>query len=451
MTRKFGPYELEALLGRGGMGEVHRAVDTRKGRTVALKLLPAAFTGDPEIEARFRREAEVAARLSDPHVIPIHDYGEVHGRLFLDMRFVEGTDLAKALTSTGAFAPARAVTIVSQIAGALDSAHQNGLVHRDVKPSNILLSAARPGREDFAYLVDFGVAAGAATGTRLTANGQTVGTAAYMAPERFAEDRESDPRIDVYALGCVLYELLTGHVAFDGTNFPRLMYQHLNEPPPVPSRTHGLPTGFDPVIATALAKNPDDRFPTAGALADAAWSALRGPRSQPITSRPMIGPPLPAAPSASSGPGPRPSGPLPGSPPPGSPPPGPPPPWSPTSRVPGLAPNHGPALTSSGPEARGGWRLVSAIMSLVIQLVWLAGALGGAGAGYSRCGSSSAACASGTAALFAALVTAVGIGFAIRVLARRQRRRWALTVSWSCFGAAFILVIAAALLDGAVR
>ena len=285
--RRFGPYELEELLGRGGMGEVWRAVDTRKARTIALKLLPGELTGDEGIEERFRREAQVAARLNDPHVIPIHDYGELHGRLYLDMRLVQGIDLAKTLKADGALPPARAVSILSQVADALDAAHDDGLVHRDVKPSNILLTAPRRGSDDFVYLIDFGIAAGSMLGTRLTATGHAVGTAAYMAPERFTEDRDADRRVDVYALGCVLHEMLTGSTPYEGTSFPNLMYQHLNAPPPRPSAFGELPPGFDQVVATALAKDPDQRYRRAGDLRDAARAALLTP--------------APRSPAASSG------------------------------------------------------------------------------------------------------------------------------------------------------
>ena len=173
MTEHFGPYELIELLGRGGMGEVWRAVDTRKGRTVALKRLPAEMTGEREFEDRFRREAQAAVRLNDPHVIPIHDFGEIEGRLFLDMRLVAGDDLGAVVEKEGALEPARAVSVLEQVASALDAAHDEGLVHRDVKPSNILLTPSKgtAAPRDFVYLIDFGIATGAALGTRLTQTG----------------------------------------------------------------------------------------------------------------------------------------------------------------------------------------------------------------------------------------------------------------------------------------
>lgn len=156
---RFGPYRIEALLGRGGMGEVYRAYDESQRRTVALKLLTPELAADESFRARFRRESEVAARLREAHVIPIHSYGEIAGRLYIDMRLVDGTDLASVLKGTGALDPGRAVNIISQLARALDRAHADGLIHRDVKPSNVLVTDGDPsGDDDFVYLVDFGIA-----------------------------------------------------------------------------------------------------------------------------------------------------------------------------------------------------------------------------------------------------------------------------------------------------
>jgi serine/threonine protein kinase len=177
----FGPYRLEGVLGRGDMGVVYRACDTRKrDRLVALKVLPEHLASDEQFRARFQREAEIAATLSEPHVIPIHDYGEIDGLLYLDMRIVNGRDLGKVLDADGPLAPERAVGIVEQVAGALDAAHATGLVHRDVKPSNILIT-----RQDFAYLIDFGIAR-AVDGAKITPDGVVPGTWAYMAPEHTA-------------------------------------------------------------------------------------------------------------------------------------------------------------------------------------------------------------------------------------------------------------------------
>jgi len=193
----FGRYQLIELLGRGGMGEVWRAYDSEIDRVVALKMLLPHLTEDPEFEKRFRREVRAAARLDDRHVVPIYDVGEIDGRLYVTMRLIAGTDL-NTLLDAGPLDPQRAVKIIEQIAAALHNAHVTGLVHRDVKPSNILLD-----ENDFAYLIDFGIARTAEDG--VTQTGAAIGTWAYMAPERFSTD-EIHPSSDIYALACVLYE-----------------------------------------------------------------------------------------------------------------------------------------------------------------------------------------------------------------------------------------------------
>ncbi|WP_300009689.1 serine/threonine-protein kinase [Pseudonocardia sp.] len=270
---QFGRYRLEELVGRGGMGEVYRAVDTVHDRVVALKRLPAHLASDEEFRARFRKEATVASRLTEPHIVPIHDFGEIDGRLYLDMRLVTGRDLAAVLAAEGPLAPARAVSIVAQVASALDAAHGSGLLHRDVKPANVLVTGT-PGGE-FAYLADFGIAR-AVDGSgdaALTATGATVGTLGYMAPERFLGDRV-DHRADVYALACVLVELLTGQLPFAGTG-PALMHAHMAAEPPAPSRLRAqVPAGLDEVVARGMAKRPDNRYASAGAFAAAATQAV---------------------------------------------------------------------------------------------------------------------------------------------------------------------------------
>src|SRR6202012_1717894 len=178
----FGPYRLMRLLGRGGMGEVYEAEDTRKGRVVELKLISPDFSDDPMFRARMQREADAAGRLTEPHVVPIHDYGEINGQLYLDMRLIDGDNLATMLRRTGPMSPPRAVAIVRQVAAALDAAHSAGVTHRDVKPENILVT-----NDDFAYLVDFGIAR-AATAPGLTQTGTAMGSYRYMAPERFTGD-----------------------------------------------------------------------------------------------------------------------------------------------------------------------------------------------------------------------------------------------------------------------
>ena len=268
----FGPYTIEELLGRGGMGEVYRAFDTETDREVALKVLPPHLADDPEYTERFRRECRSAAKLRDPHVVPIHRFGEIDGRLYLDMRLVSGSDLGTRLADRGPLSPAAAVSVVSQIASALDSAHAEGMVHRDVKPSNILLTG--PEEELFAYLFDFGIASStgmSAGDEQLTRSGTVPGSVAYLAPERF-HGVPADPRVDVYALACVLYQALTGTAPFAG-DLPTLMHAHLHLPVPLIERTD-VPGGLDDVVARGMAKDPAHRYPTAGALAAAARAAV---------------------------------------------------------------------------------------------------------------------------------------------------------------------------------
>ncbi|WP_410673885.1 serine/threonine-protein kinase [Amycolatopsis sp. cmx-4-68] len=271
MTSQFGPYRVESLIARGGMGEVFRAYDTRHDRVVALKLLAPEFAADGDFRARFRREAHAVARLREPHVIPIHAYGEIDGRLYLDMRLVDGDDLGSRLAAGGALAPAEAVDVVGQVAQALAAAHAEGLVHRDVKPSNVLVGAT-----GFAYLVDFGIARAAGPGPELTATGGAIGTLDYMAPERFS-DGPADHRVDVYSLTCVLHQCLTGSKPFAATTTASLIGAHLHQPPPRPSELRpGLPAAFDAVIARGMAKDPAQRFSGVSQLADAARAALGG-------------------------------------------------------------------------------------------------------------------------------------------------------------------------------
>lgn len=267
----FGPYRIEELLGRGGMGEVHRAYDTAHDRVVALKRLSEPFVADEAYRARFRRESQIVARLREPHVIPIHAFGEIDGRLYLDMRLVEGTDL-KDLLAAGPMPPARALALLAQVAGALDAAHADGLVHRDVKPSNILVTPA-----DFVYLVDFGIARSAGPdATAITQSGAVIGTLDYMAPERFG-DAPVDGRVDVYALACVLFECLTGRRPFPAAEPLAQVRAHLQDPPPRASALANLPPALDDVLLRGMAKDPAERFATAGQLIAAARQALAAP------------------------------------------------------------------------------------------------------------------------------------------------------------------------------
>jgi len=272
----FGRYRLEEMIGRGGMGEVWRAVNVANGRTVAVKRLPGELSRDKMVVARFRREAELTARLETPHVVPIYDFGAIEDRLFIEMRLIPGPTIAALLAEHGALPPARAVNLVAQLADALDAAHAAGLVHRDVKPANAIVDLGQAGTpRDFVYLTDFGIVHAMTGGlTRITEG--PVGTIAYMAPESFAAENRAGPGIDVYALTCVLHECLTGRKPFVQETYEGLVFAHMAAPPPAPGATHPGLAAFDPVIAAGMAKEPDARPPTAGAIAMAARKALEG-------------------------------------------------------------------------------------------------------------------------------------------------------------------------------
>jgi serine/threonine-protein kinase len=274
----FGPYRLDALLGRGGMGEVYRAFDAEHERVVALKRLAPHLADDPDFRARFKQEARLAARLRNPHIITIHRFGELAGQLFIDMRYVEGFDAADLIKTVGPLSPHRAVALVEQVASALDTAHAAGLVHRDVKPSNLLLDREVSQQfGDFIYLADFGITRSSSS-TRsysLTRTGALLGSLDYMAPEQF--DGVVDQRVDIYALACVFFELLTGKKPYQGIGLPALMHAHVNVAPPKPSGLNAeLGSAFDDVISRGMAKNPVERFYSAGELATAARAALAG-------------------------------------------------------------------------------------------------------------------------------------------------------------------------------
>ncbi len=292
----FGPYRLLGPLGRGGMGEVHRAWDTEHERVVALKLLAPHLAADDGYRARFQREARLTARLRGPHVVPIHRYGEIDGRLFLDMRLVEGEDLASRLARWGPLPVPTALSVVGQLAEALDAAHADGLVHRDVKPSNVLLT----GRPDdpFVYLVDFGIARSSQDGVAITQTGTAIGSYEYMAPERFVTGHDVDPRVDVYALACVLYECLTGMRAFPCTGLPAAYHAHLHtEPAPLWVRRTDVPPALDGVLRRGLAKDPARRTPTAGQLVAEAHRAVAPPSTTLLPRPGQTSVPLPQAPA----------------------------------------------------------------------------------------------------------------------------------------------------------
>ena len=273
---EFGRYRLFEKLGQGSMGAVYRAHDTALGRDVAIKLLQPELAAEPGFQERFRREAYAAARLASPNIIPIYETGEFDGRLYLVMPIIDGVDLNKVLKSDGAMSPQKAVRVVEQVAAALDAAHKSGLVHRDVKPSNLLMVG-----EDFVYLIDFGLVHEASAG-RLTLTNVAPGSPAYMAPERFNAGKSVDARADVYSLTCVLYECLTGRLPFSGGGVEGLAAAHRTDEPPKPSSLDpAIPAGFDGVIARGMAKEADDRYQSAHELAVAARAALTDVHAAP--------------------------------------------------------------------------------------------------------------------------------------------------------------------------
>jgi hypothetical protein len=282
MTGGFSPglrvagYSLEEQIGRGGMAVVFRALDERLNRQVALKILAPALAADVAFRQRFVRESRAAAAVDDPNIIPVFGAGEADGVLFIAMRLVRGGDLRTLVATQGPLAPARAAWIVSAVASALDAAHAAGLVHRDVKPANMLLDV-RPGRPDHVYLSDFGLTKGSLTSanlTNLSGTGLFMGTVDYAAPEQI-QGKTVDGRTDQYALGCSAFELLCGQPPFTRDQGLATIYAHLSEPPPpLALRQPGLPPAVDDVFAKVLAKSPDDRYATCQEFAEALRSAV---------------------------------------------------------------------------------------------------------------------------------------------------------------------------------
>jgi serine/threonine-protein kinase len=260
-------YRIDALIGRGGMGEVYRARDPRLDRQVALKLIARERAGDEQFRARFLRESRLAASLDHPNVLPIYERGEADGRLFIAMRFVDGSDLQRLLRQSGRLAPARALALLAPVAAALDAAHARGLVHRDVKPANVLIASG----DEHVYLSDFGLSTAVSEPGR---TGVFSGTADYAAPELITGGRV-DARADVYAFGCVLFECLTGTPPYRGTSVMGVLWGHVNDPVPSASeRAEDLPRAIDPLFEKALAKDPAKRPETCRALLDQARPAL---------------------------------------------------------------------------------------------------------------------------------------------------------------------------------
>jgi Protein kinase domain len=264
-------YRIERVLGRGGMSVVYLARDLRLKRNVALKLLAPELAEDEGFRVRFLRESELAASLDHPNVVPVYEAGEVDGLLYIAMRYVVGTDLKTLLRQEGALAPERALTLVGQVASALDAAHERGLVHRDVKPSNVLLTG-RPG-DEHCYLADFGLST--STSDRSVADAQQImGTIDYVAPEQI-RGLDVDGRADVYSLACLLYECLVGEVPFRRPSDVAVIYAHLEEQlPKATERAPTLPAGMDAVLERGTAKLPEERWQTGAALVEAARSTL---------------------------------------------------------------------------------------------------------------------------------------------------------------------------------
>jgi hypothetical protein len=281
---------IEAVAGRGGMGVIYRATELRLDRPVAVKLIAADRAAEPAFRERFERESRLTAAIDHPNVIPVYAAGEEAGRLYLVMRYVAGTDLRSLLERDGRLAPARAADVVAQVGAGLDAAHQAGLVHRDVKPANILIAGG-----GHVYLSDFGITRVVDSETRLTDSDGWVGTVDYMAPEHL-EGGETDARTDVYALGCVLFTALTGAPPYRRDTVPATITAHLHEAPPRPSQAAGVPQEFDAVVARALAKRPADRYPSAGDLGRAAAAAARGERVTEVEQSVARGPAAPPPP-----------------------------------------------------------------------------------------------------------------------------------------------------------
>jgi serine/threonine-protein kinase len=280
--QSIGGYRLAHLIGEGGMGLVWQAEQVSLSRMVALKLIRAELAADPDFRTRFQKEARVAASIDHPNVVTVFDSGEVDGKLFISMALIEGPSVRELIAAEGIVMPKRAVTILAQAAAGLDAAHAAGLVHRDVKPSNILLSI----KHDRALITDFGIAK-ARDASNSTNTGVVMGTLRYVAPEQI-QGGKVDARSDVYSLGAVLYEMLVGHPPFEKETAAATMWAHLNEAPPQASAAKGVPKSVDSVIAKAMAKDPDERYATPPELARAAAAAITGDETETLVTAAVI-------------------------------------------------------------------------------------------------------------------------------------------------------------------
>lgn len=271
---EFAGYRIESRLGRGGMGILFLAVEPGLERRVALKLIAPEAAADDVFARRFAEESRIAASIEHPNVVPIYAAGEEGGVPWIAMRYVPGSDLGRRIAREGRLDPEGAVALIAQVGNGLDAIHAAGLVHRDVKPANVLLSG--DSGSEHAYITDFGVARNVATQSGLTQTGRFVGTLDYVAPEQISGE-PIDARVDVYALGCLLFKLLTGEVPFPREGEAARLYAHLNDPPPAPSLyVPSISMALDDVVARAMSKSPGDRYPSAGDLGRAAQAALSG-------------------------------------------------------------------------------------------------------------------------------------------------------------------------------
>ena len=285
--KTLGQYRIVGELGRGGMAIVYEAYQPSLNRAVAIKVLPQQFTFDKTFVQRFLQEARAAAKLEHPNIVAIHDVGEQDGVFYFVMQKLTGEPLNALLARAGHLSPARAAHIVAQVGAALDYAHRHGIVHRDIKPGNIIIGA-----DDHATLTDFGIAK-AAEGTQITQSGVVIGTPEYMSPEQ-ATGRPVEPASDIYSLGIVLYQMLSGRVPFQADSTPALLYKQVYEPPaPLRGRISGLPPAVDEVLGKALAKDTTARFRSAGELADALQRAVEGlPVALPASAAPTVNAPI---------------------------------------------------------------------------------------------------------------------------------------------------------------
>jgi YVTN family beta-propeller protein len=293
----FAGHRIEGVAGRGGMGIVYRATHLVLDHLVALKVISPALASDERFRRRFAEESRIAVSIRHPNVVPIHDAGEEGGLLYVTMDLIDGTDLRGVLRREGPLDPRHAASIIDDVSSALDAAHKRGLVHRDVKPANILIEAG----DGHVFLTDFGLARQVDANTGVTATGAFVGTLDYVAPEQIRGERV-DARADVYALGCVLFELLTGTTPFAARDDKvAKMYAHLEEEPPSLRVLHPeLPAGLDPVLKRALAKDPADRFPSAGDLARAVDAAVEGGQTMEAERSVGVGAAAPGPPEATT-------------------------------------------------------------------------------------------------------------------------------------------------------